>query len=132
MATTKRAKSKKITLTDLAPKPYTFELEHPVHGKLGVEMVIVGYDSLEFITASTALSKDEGGKKVADMEATEIMQQTAKLYASLVKGWSDDEFFGGEFSKEKVKEIFCDLNNQFIVNQIESICNEREHFFTKK
>lgn len=119
-----------MKITDLLPEAVDLELKHPVSGELlGVSLKVVGPDSIQFRTARNALIK----RKMDGAQSTpeEMIANNDELLASLVVGWSNDEFFDGPYSPAKVKELIANPGLAWLREQIDNFTETRANFFRK-
>lgn len=125
-----------MKITDFAAKPIQLELKHPVSGEgLGVKVTIVGKNSRQFKSKFYDIveaSQREGADKKSSVEKMRVAEkQSAELIAICMLGWSDDEFFGGEFSTEKALEIVGQPELSWVKDQIDAAIVEEGIFFQK-
>jgi hypothetical protein len=117
-----------VTLADLLPQAVDLELKHPVTlDPLGVSLKVVGPDSSQFRTATTVLMKRRLTGDALSPE--EVLDHNCKLLASLVTGWSSDEFFGGAYSATAVEAIFSNPGYGWVREQVEAFTQDRTNFF---
>jgi len=119
---------KKLTLSDLAPSAIDIYLEHPKIGKLDVSIQMVGPDSDQFIQVGKSVYKKRGAKSEDDMTADDLIIEAVDLLAQLTTGWSDDEFFGVEYSKENMRKVLNE--HRWIREQLQVALEDRKRFFT--
>lgn len=118
----------KLTLADLGATSVSFELKHPKSGEdLGVQVELVGPDSAEFRDLAKAHLIKHSNDKKSDIEAS--LTQGELLLATCVVGWSDDEFFGGAYSRDRVLSIIRDPKLRWLREQLDIFTNERTNFF---
>lgn len=128
---------KKLTLADLAAKPLELELKHPSSGEpLGMFVTIVGKNSTQFrnkfydiIELAQAQAKDDGASNTQRNRIAEV--QAAELIAECIIGWSDNEFFGGEYSIERAFDIVSKAEFKWVKDQIDTAIADEGIFFIK-
>jgi hypothetical protein len=120
----------KFTLEDLGATSIPYELKHPkTNEPLGVFIDVVGPDSNEFTSLSKAYHIKNRAKSRDEVPAEELLAYSESLLASCIVGWSDDEFFGGAYSREKVLSILRDARFNWLRSQVDTFTNDRTHFF---
>lgn len=120
----------KYKLEDLAACSVPMKLVHPTKGELDVSLEVTGPDSPEFRNLRMSYIKRRialGDKAQTDIE--EVTAQNDELLAVCVVGWSDDEFFGGPFSKQAITAIIKNPKLSWIRDQLNSFTDERTNFF---
>lgn len=120
----------KLTLKDLAPRAAEVTITHPSHQDFKTTITMVGPESLEFIQVSSDINRDSGGMRLGEMTKQELLEYTARLYAPLIKSW-DEDFFGMELSVDNAHSVFADVDNQWIVRQLETAFGDKSLFFGK-
>jgi hypothetical protein len=119
-----------IKLLDLEAVSVPMELNHPTKGLLGVTLEVLGPDSPEYRNLRNNFLKRriaQGEKVTIDID--EVTEQNNELLATCVVGWSDDEMFGGPFSKEKMIEILKNIKLSWLRDQLSEFTDERKNFF---
>ena len=116
-----------LTIDDLADTESTVELMHPTRGKLGVSISMVGPDSDTFEVIGRQLHKKRGTKKESDMTEEEFIAENTEMLAGLMVGWSNDDFFKGEFTFERALAIL--KKHRWIRNQVDTALVNRKNFF---
>lgn len=125
----------KVTLQDLAAKPIQVELKHPTTDEaLGVTVTVVGKNSRRFKdkfyeSVAEAQNETKEAPNADKMRAAE--RRGVELIAACVIGWSDNEFFGGEYTAEKALEIIGQPELSWVKDQVEAAIVEDSHFFIK-
>ena len=119
-----------FTIADLFPIPVDLPLNHPVTGEpLGVSLKVVGPDSTEFRDARNAFIKRHpvNGDKIPD--AIELQGENDAILASLIIGWSSDEFFQGAFTKDAALKLVSNPGLNWMKQQLGEFTDKRSHFF---
>lgn len=123
-----------MKISDLAAKPITVELKHPVTKQpLGVTVNIVGKNSSQFknkfyeiVEKAQAAGQDK--KLPAEkMKAAEV--QGAELIAHCIVGWSDNEFFEGEYSVDRALQIVGAPELAWVKEQLDAAIVDDSLFF---
>jgi len=122
-----------MNIFDLAAKPVEVELKHPMTGEgLNVKVKIVGKNSRQFkerfyetVSAVSRLGKEvETGERMKVAELNSI-----ELVAACIVGWDDNEFFGGEYTVERAKDIVSRPELAWVKSQVEDAITEDSLFF---
>jgi len=119
-----------MKITDLFPVAVDLQLNHPVTGDpLGVSLKVVGPDSVQFRNARNEFLRVRGLN--SDKEATpdELQGYNDKILASLVIGWSDTEFFGGEYSPTAALNLISTPELGWLRDQLSKFTDKRTNFF---
>lgn len=119
----------KFTLADLGATSVAYELKHPKTGEpLGVTIDVTGSDTVEF----RELAKSQiirSAARPAGQDLNERMADDEALLMTCIRGWSDDEFFGGPFSKEAALAIVRNPAYSWLREQVNAFTNDRKNFF---
>ena len=124
----------KLTLNDLKAKPFSLELKHPITKEgLGVKIDIVGKNSKAFkekFYDVVEATQGKFGKDQSQAEKLKVADQcSTELVAACIVGWTDTEFFGGEYSPELALEIVKNPELSWVKDQIDSAITEDSYFF---
>lgn len=126
-----------MNIRDFAAKPFDLELLNPTTKEgLGVTITIVGKNSRQFkdkfyevVDRAQQAGQD---KKTQAEKLKAAEEQSAELIANCIIGWSDDEFFGGEYTFERAYELVNDPTLSWVREQIDAAIVEESHFFPQK
>lgn len=119
-----------LTIADLFPVPVDLELKHPVSGEsLGVMLKVVGPDSTEFRDARNAFIKKFPVDGAKTPDAVELQKENDAILASMIVGWSNDEFFGNPFSKDVALGLMTNPGLNWLKQQIGEFTDKRSNFF---
>ena len=119
-----------MKLSDLDPVDGQVPLVHPVHGEIKhkkktVTLTVKSRFSEEYYKATREMMKDI--KAFDDpLKAEKINNE---MLACIVVGWSDDDFFEGEFSKEAITELFNNPVRSWIKDLVEEYVSVDANFF---
>jgi len=122
----KNTERKKLTLKDLAPKPFRIDLVHPEMGETGAWIEINSPQSQSYFFKLVELSKTDA----SELTPAEQMKQTAELTATLVVSW-DNEFFETECTIDNAVEVLSDVQNFWIRDAINAAIQDNANFFKK-
>jgi len=122
--------TKKLTLADLAPKPYKLYLTHPEHGKLDAWIEVASALNNEYVLKAIELNKTILSKNGEDMDAEHMLRIQAELTATCVLSW-DLDFFGMECTKENVVSLMSNMLYIWIRDQVNEAIADQDNFFTK-
>lgn len=124
------------SLAALKPVPCEMTLLHPATDEVitneageAIKLQLVGLNSAQFSKA-----KFESLKRRANAdEPTESFEREDRAHyiSAFVIGWSDDEFFGGAFSKELAFSVFAQAELSWLADQVEAHVVQRSNFFAK-
>jgi hypothetical protein len=117
----------KIKLSDLAAKPITVRLIHPIMGDIGAWIKITSTQTNAYILKSLEIAS----RAKEETNPEKLLQLNAELIATLVTDW-DEEFFEMEFNTENVVKVFSNTENLWIRNLVETEASKQDNFFTKK
>lgn len=127
------SKKLKFTLADLAPVSAELKLKHPITDEeLGVSLTVIGTETVEFKAAFKSIQKKRATlskEEATDVEGVEAAAN--ELLAACVIGWSSDEFFDGEFTKEKMLGILENPGFEWLTRQLNKFIDDRSNFFRK-
>lgn len=110
----------KFKMNDLAAKPLELELEHPVIGKTGIKIKLLGPHSQQVRDAFGVFEASE--KKEDDQ---------LKLFANCLLGW-DEEAFEMPFSVENAMKFFRVPENAWAASFIGPKLKDPNIFFRAK
>ena len=122
----------KLILADLEATSVQMEVAHPTLGPQGVFLEVVGPDNPQFRSLRDSFLKRRlamGDSYKPDFD--EAIKQHNELLLTCVVGWSDDEFFGGPFSKEKMLDILRNTKLAWLREQLDEFTNSRNNFFRR-
>ena len=121
----------KFKLADLGATSVPYELKHPKTGEgLGVTIDLVGPDSAEFRALTKSyLIKHAAKAEKAKVDIEAALEQSESLLAICIVGWSDDEFFGGAYSREFTLTLLRESKFRWMRDQIDAYTNDRTNFF---
>jgi hypothetical protein len=116
-----------MKLDDIRTKVAKMPIKHPDGELLGIEIHLTGQDTKQFRAKAREIAKSMVGKQTIDLDTQ--MAHNDELVASCVVGWSDDEFFGGEYSPERAHAMITDPDYAFVREQVELFIADRKNFF---
>jgi len=125
----------KFTLKDLAPSAQDMKVVHPVHGELDVTIKIQGQyaptvrqKSIETLAWIQSAQKETKPDQMADL-FSKAERSAAETAAAAIVGWSDDEFFGGAYSKEFALQLMNTPEMEFLRTQVNKFVSDQANFF---
>jgi hypothetical protein len=118
-----------LTIADFLPVPVDLELKHPVSNEpLGVFIRVVGPDSTEFRDARNAFIKKHPINSDAP-DAVALQAENDVILASLIVGWSSDEFFQGPFTKAAALALISNPGYNWLKRQLGDFTDKTSNFF---
>lgn len=108
----------KFKISQLAAKPITVELVHPVAGETGIFLSVCGPHSPKLRAAFAEYNSKE----------TKSDKDHTDLIAGMVMDW-DVEAFELPYSDENAKIVFAQVENSWIVEQLAPMVRDYTLFF---
>lgn len=115
----------KKTLSSLRALTHHLELEHPQAGPTGAWIKMKSPRNNQYFYRANELADQPD-----DAPIQQKVSASAELAALLIEDW-DEDFFEGEFSIKRARELLEDVENFWIRDAINNAAAEPERFFKK-